>query len=120
MKGTMQYMAPELLDPVEDSHSRNGQAADIWALGEIISRMLTGEPTFKSHLAFWNFAQNSEGFPVDRLRTNGIESHICEFIMGLMIARPEDRMTSKDALRTKWMDIYETPSLDPPVSQSHG
>ncbi|KAL9622126.1 MAG: hypothetical protein Q9160_003469 [Pyrenula sp. 1 TL-2023] len=119
LKGTMPYMAPELLDPAKDSHPRNGQAADMWALGEIISRMLTGEPTFKSQPLLWNFVQNLENFPLDRFRLCGIENHICELITSIMTARPEDRMTSEDALQTEWMKIYETPSLSLPDNPSH-
>jgi serine/threonine protein kinase len=119
VKGTRQYMAPELLEyiePSKDTGSRSNQAADMWALGEIAVRMLTGEQTFPKPPMLWEYVKNPDKFPLDRLP--GLDNNVCQFIMGVMMLRPEKRLTSEQALQQAWMRAYESPSFNPPQDQA--
>ena len=107
-------MAPELLDASKSSNPPSRQAADIWALGEIIVRMLTGEPTFKSQRHLWDYVEGRLHFPTDRLREFETEMGACRFVMEMMKARPEDRITSEQVLREEGMGAYDSPSLNMP------
>lgn len=117
LKGTLDYMAPELLDDQRSHLPRDNQAADIWALGEIVVRILTGDQTFQPRQMVWRYVQNDEPFPLERLYANGIQDNVCQFVMSLMMASPEARLTSENALRHEWMTLYESPSLDPLIPQ---
>ncbi|KAF2463303.1 kinase-like protein [Lindgomyces ingoldianus] len=121
VKGTLAYMAPELLekvDSVKERNSRNNQAADMWALGEIVVRMLTGEPTFTSPLMLLKYVERSPPLPLERLEELQITDEACLFVRSLMKVPPEERLTSQEALRQNWMSIYESPVLEMPGSNA--
>lgn len=111
LKGTLRYMAPELLGFVksgDESDSRNAQAADMWALGEIAFQMLTYEPTFKNmeHLSI--YVRSPETFPSAVLRTHDVSEVAINFINSIMQPKPEDRKTTAKALVQAWMEPYTT------------
>ena len=111
VKGTLRYMAPELLgfvESAEESDSRNAQAADMWALGEITFQMLTKEPTFKYIGLLSTYVRSPESFPSDVLRALDVSEVGINFINSIMQPKPEDRQTTAGALLQAWMEPYSS------------
>ncbi len=109
LKGTLSYMAPELLGFVESgeqSDSRNSQAADMWALGEIAFQMLTKEPTFKNMILLSAYVRFPETFPSPILRAHDVSEGGIKFINSIMQPKPEDRETTAKAFLQTWMEPY--------------
>lgn len=115
VKGTLAYMAPELLEKVDSEKERNSsnhQAADMWALGEILVRILTGEPTFQSPVMLLKHVASSRPIPLGCLEQHQITEDARIFIASLLRIPPEERLTSREALLHNWMSIYESPVLE--------
>ncbi len=111
MKGTLRYMAPELLgfvEPGEESIMRNAQAADMWALGEIAFQMLTKDPTFKSINLLSNYVRSADNFPSAALRAHVVSEVGIDFIRCSMRPKPEDRQTTAKALLQAWMEPWNS------------
>jgi serine/threonine protein kinase len=104
--GTDGFKAPELLGfPgfIRPKHVSEFKAADLWALGEIIFRMLTGEATFESEWRLFEHCQQKQPFPSNRLRTSAGDDS-CEFVTGIMKALPHKRMTTAQCLQHRWIE----------------
>ena len=104
-------MAPELLGFVnsdEESDSRNSQAADMWALGEIAFQMLTKELTFRNVGLLSLYVHSPNSFPSAVLRAHGVSNAGIEFISSIMRPKPEDRQTTSKALLQSWMEPYNS------------
>lgn len=109
VKGTLRYMAPELLGFVESSEGsglRNAQAADMWALGEIAFQMLTKEPTFRNIGLLSTYVRSPDTFPSAVLRAHEVSEVGIIFISQVMQPKPEDRQTTTMALLHAWMEPY--------------
>jgi serine/threonine protein kinase len=68
VKGTPQFIAPELLGSFANSTgyvavSVNPYAADMWALGEIAFQTLTKKPTFESFFQLLQYAHDPQNNP---------------------------------------------------------
>ena len=101
LKGTLRYMAPELLGFVkngDESDSRNAQPADMWALGEIAFQMPTREPTFKNMISLSTYVGSCETFPSAFLRAHDVSEVGINFFNSIMQPKPEDRQTTAMAL----------------------
>jgi len=109
-------MAPEVLrrvdafkeDTTVDENEVDNKAVDMWALGEIVHRMLTGEPTFPSPLMMLRHVDSARPLPLNGLKSPQIPDSAKHFVKCLMKADPRDRMTAQQALRHKWMKVYES------------
>jgi serine/threonine protein kinase len=77
-------------------------AVDIWSLGEIVFRALTGERPFPRSLGA--YIKRNSPFPVDVLLACGVSQEGCNFLKCLMAPMPEDRLTAKDALSHIWIE----------------
>jgi WD40 repeat protein len=112
VKGTLEYMAPERLGyhSSHDSLESDGlQAADMWALGATTYLMLTGEHAFKDQRSLGDYAKGLEVYPSMRLKPCAGE-YGTEFILGLMVADPNLRMSARRALDHPWMKLHENES----------
>ena len=111
LKGTMRYMAPELFGFVrsnEESDLCKGQAADMWALGEIAFQMLTKEQTFEDMSLLSSYVQSLSIFPSAALRAHNVSEVGIDFIKSVMLPRPEDRQTAAKALLQAWMEPHNS------------
>jgi WD40 repeat protein len=105
IKGTDGFKAPELLGlpnfprPKEIS---GFQAADMWALGEMAYRMLTGKATFQSQWELMEYCREERKFPSFRLPSSA-EGDGEEFIRSLMKSHPNGRITTIQGLEHPWM-----------------
>jgi serine/threonine protein kinase len=103
VKGTDGFMAPELLNKSKLKQISDFQAADMWALGEITFRLLTGEATFESPWKLIEYCKEELPFQVDRLPPSTGED--CQtFICSLMEVHPGNRMTTTQCLEHGWME----------------
>jgi serine/threonine protein kinase len=122
--GTDGYKAPELLGFPgfqKPKHVSDFKAADLWALGEIVFRMLTTEATFESEWKLFEHCQRKQQFPSDRLPTS-VGDDCKEFVTGVMEADPHNRMTTAQCLKHRWIEplsVEETLTVLSLESTSH-
>lgn len=111
--GTPAFLAPEVLfhfgfldDKVFKFSEEYTVAVDIWSLGEITFRALTGKPVFPNQ-SLPTYIKGNSSFPSDVLRAHGVSSEGCDLLKRLMAPLPEDRLTAKEALDHKWIESQE-------------
>jgi serine/threonine protein kinase len=113
--GTPGFLAPEILAQHgyldDDDFGAGGEytlAVDIWSLGEIAFRALTGEQPFpiKSLKAY---VKGVSPFPVEVLQAHGVSKEGCDFLNSLMAPIPEGRLTARDALSHIWIKQQKSP-----------
>lgn len=105
--GTEGFLAPELLgdiQPAKKNGVRNDQPADIWAIGEISFRMLTGVPAFPDRGSVSKWVKSQEAPQFDQFPTD-----IRDFLVGIMHYDPEQRLTADKAMSQAWMYAVEPP-----------
>ncbi|KAF7511988.1 hypothetical protein GJ744_002701 [Endocarpon pusillum] len=102
IKGTVTFMAPELLGYLDQRPKSiaDFKAADMWALGEIIFQMLTGETTFQNPRELMTYCIGQREFPSHQLP---VTADGREFITCLMMVLPQDRMTTTQCIQHCWM-----------------
>lgn len=124
VKGTLEFMAPELKGMLsQENVERNDCAADIWSLGEITYQLLTAKPTFANFSLLYGYVQGAQSFPDTVLDSRGITSIGQDFIRSMMSISPETRVTALHALGHNWLHhcqaepIQELPPPTAPVRQ---
>ncbi|KAF2806858.1 kinase-like protein [Mytilinidion resinicola] len=107
--GTPGFLAPELLvqNGLLDSNelkfgNEYTTAVDIWALGEIVFRALTGQAPFARSLGA--YIRGTSPFPVEMMLSNDISGEGCDFVKSLMAPLPKDRPTAPIAEEHTWME----------------
>ncbi len=103
VKGTLPYMAPELVAHEPGSTVQiDHQACDMWSLGEMAHRMLMARAAFPSQAALFRYMIRPESSPFQELAdcaSRDAES----LIHALMRPTPEHRLTSANALHHAWI-----------------
>ncbi len=114
MIGTESYLAPEVRgffcdDGVEDEPF--SLAVDIWAVGAIVFRMITGQLAFRSPRDLSRYVASKEPFPVD----SSMSPDCTQFVQAAMDASPRRRPTAEQALGTSWVEVrpIEPPGASP-------
>jgi protein kinase-like protein len=106
IKGTLQFMAPELF-----SSRRNGKsstprdlfASDIWAVGCITFLMLTKSTPFQDIAQLLDYSRNNDKLPRLLLEDHRV-SHLAQRFISLLLARsPEQRPNAASALNHEWI-----------------
>ncbi|KAM0513484.1 hypothetical protein ACHAPE_007746 [Trichoderma viride] len=115
VKGTAQYMAPELTWH-EPGNSINYMAADMWALGTMAYRMLTLMPVFATPRAYNYYLVNVESFPLEELKKRDASSDAILFIRSLMGPRPGERLSSDKAMQHAWVASFKSQQTQSPAS----
>ena len=115
LQGTPGFIAPELYHYVKRGPD---SALDIWALGEISFRMLTGKATFEG-LALRNYTQNQTTFPFSNLRDHNVSDSAQDFIHSAMKPDPKQRITAQGALKHPWMEKYNVVNLTPTTLENY-
>jgi serine/threonine protein kinase len=110
LSGTLDFLAPEMLarlgffdDGDFEISKEYTVAIDIWSLGEITFRALTGEQAF-SIQSLRKYIKGTSSFPIDVLHTHGVSNKGCDLLKSLMAPKPKDRLTAKEALRHTWIE----------------
>lgn len=110
--GTRGYLAPEVIGiyPVNDTTSGRADisytsAVDMWALGEIIFRMMTNnQPVFSSPRDLFNYVTHGNEFPASPLLAAHASHGSIEFIKITMDPSPAKRLAARDALSDPWIE----------------
>jgi serine/threonine protein kinase len=112
VKGTPQYMAPELTTHEAGSGIRvDNRASDMWSLGEMSHRMLTATAAFSSQLSLFRYMIWSDSLPFQELAKHGASGDVESFIRALMKPTPEHRLTSDKALEHTWIQRCKPSSV---------
>ncbi|UKZ68929.1 uncharacterized protein TrAtP1_009947 [Trichoderma atroviride] len=104
IKGTIPYMAPELLFHEPSSPNPvDHQAADMWALGEMAYRLLTKTAVFPTQNAMIRYLVDTNLFPTDNLDKRDASLDAVSFIRALMEPHPDKRLASETAMEHAWV-----------------
>jgi serine/threonine protein kinase len=107
VSGTAGFLAPELLGFIDlDSKSNFSYttAVDIWAVGEINFRMLSGgEAVFRNLNQLRKYVEGRLDFPSEDLFTHGVSQEAYSFTKNLMTAIPDNRPRAEKALEFDWL-----------------
>lgn len=107
VKGTQQYMAPELVSHEPGSTIQvDHQVADMWSLGVMAHCMLTATAAFSNILALLRYVNQPDLFQFQELAKHGASGDVESFIRALMKPKPEHRLTSDKALEHTWIQPY--------------
>ncbi|RZF45395.1 hypothetical protein LSTR_LSTR002838 [Laodelphax striatellus] len=103
--GTMNYMAPEII-----SHGGHSFAVDIWAVGCILYKMISGKLPFETHSQ--NVKEKILSCDFDPHHP-GLRKKISNFIMKILNKHPRKRPSAEDLLQDEFLSNSFIPSLLP-------
>ncbi|KAJ6440644.1 C2HC5 finger protein [Purpureocillium lavendulum] len=102
-RGTFGYAAPEALGFSEGEVYTS--SVDMWSLGAVDYRILTGTLAFPGPLDLFQYASGAREFPMAALERNGVSDEGKEFITKLVFPDAKGRLTAKMAAQHPWMTI---------------
>jgi serine/threonine protein kinase len=103
--GTQSYMAPEMFHYVpglNPDSSEYTNAVDIWALGCITYRILTGKPPFPELWLLQRYCCKSN-LPMFLQGLSEVETGAEQFVRQLLAPHPGERLTASNALEHPWL-----------------
>jgi len=111
--GTEAYLAPEVkgiytADSEEEDENSFSFAVDIWAVGSMTVRMITGKLAFQTPRKLFDYVVGGQPFPVNQ----SMGPECTDFVMKTMAASPRRRPTSQEALSFPWIRIEMSDSKD--------
>ncbi|ETS76168.1 hypothetical protein PFICI_11555 [Pestalotiopsis fici W106-1] len=106
VKGTLGYLAPELLG-FGDSDPRKADpyAIDMWCLGEMTYRMLCGNATFASYGQVREYQLATRPFPEEQLYKIEASKASVSFTKSAMKAEPRLRLNVHEAFYHGWLKM---------------
>lgn len=115
IKGTPDYVAPEVInfEPVSLS-------TDMWAIGVLTYVFLTGCTPFGGDTdqeTFVNITQAEFDFPEELFAD--VSDHAKDFICGLLVKKPSDRLTVDECLNHTWMTTPLSPLHPSIITESY-
>jgi WD40 repeat protein len=117
---TDDFLGPELRLGNQDTskHSLDFKATDMWALGEIVVRMLNGEATFENPQEFTKYC-SGDPFPFERF-SRSTTADAKDFISRLMAVNISDRLTASQGIAHPWISAQRMSLVDELASMSMG
>ncbi|KAK4043822.1 kinase-like protein [Parachaetomium inaequale] len=102
--GTQEYSAPEVyLSKSSTRKASYTRAADMWSLGAICVRLMTGELPFDSRDIYTYYVSNGPFTPDDALRRCNISTAGRDFVQRLMARDASSRLTAMGAMEHNWI-----------------
>lgn len=86
-------------------------AVDMWSLGCVVHKMLTGEVPFSGRPSS-EFYHNKVSFSTDPLRAKGVSSSARDFVQALIKRIPSDRLDVQAALKSRWIPTTNAKDLE--------
>lgn len=112
VRGTFDFMPPEMVGFDGNPRSADPFFADMWCFGEMVSRMLTNRRTFDNLNLLFNYKQGGVEFPTRALYEKKASEDAINFIRSLMDSEPKKRLTAVQAFEHSWVK----PALQEPSS----
>jgi serine/threonine protein kinase len=109
--GTPKYMAPEVgLDEPRRKDQKRGKApytvkADMWSLGSICVRLITGDSAFHPTDLFRYYHDQGPFTPDAELASNGASQNCRDFVRAVMARDPEHRLSAEQASKHGWFTL---------------
>jgi len=99
--GSPSYMAPEVLFPSDSDGYTT--AVDLWALGCVVYRMVTGGLPFPTSREVISYSLGKGAFPRQELDLLSLSNAALTFIESVVKPTPENRATAELALKSDWI-----------------
>jgi len=99
--GSLNYMAPEVLFPSDSDGYTT--AVDLWALGCVVYRMVTGGLPFPTSREVISYSLGKGAFPRQELDLLSLSNAALTFVESIVKAEPENRATAELALKSDWI-----------------
>jgi serine/threonine protein kinase len=98
-------MAPEVLNYLDAqvTSSEYTNAVDLWAVGCIVYRLITGVVPFPPGTSLVKYCEDKSLFPYDALFDSGVKRDGSRFIRQLLVTDPKDRPSASQALQHQWI-----------------
>lgn len=109
------YAAPEMEGSSFGTRGNDFEytnAVDIWSLGCVVYKMLTGQVPFSSRPQLSDFYNDRVPFPTDPLLAKGVSSSAMAFVQALIKPDPSDRLLVEAALRSPWIPITDPEDVE--------
>lgn len=105
MIGTETYMAPELHEGLtcDGESAEYTNAVDLWAVGCITYRLVTGTVPFPPGRSLARYCDDSSLFPDRLLSKSGIADAGSRFIHELLVTDPRRRLSASQAFNHSWI-----------------
>jgi serine/threonine protein kinase len=112
MRGTLDFMAPEVLFPPEErtetESATNPYAVDIWAIGCMAFLMRTKKPPFRSLSQVSEYAKGKIKTPHFVKEMGAFSGPEKETVVSMLHWNPKERPSAAKVLEAEWMAEYET------------
>jgi serine/threonine protein kinase len=109
--GTPAYMAPEVMGicALDETFQRDSytSAVDIWSLGQICLRIVTGEVAFSDMRLIYEYVIRGSGFPAALLAERNASAECIDFVAKALNASARKRLTHQDGSEHPWMKMQE-------------
>ncbi|CAG9948050.1 unnamed protein product [Clonostachys rosea f. rosea IK726] len=103
IRGTPNFLPPELLGFGKGGKLTHSFAIDMWCLGETLFRMLSGRRTFEQLHDVVKYCTGRTTFPTSILQKAGVSEKAVSFVSSLMLVDPESRLTASNAGEHGWL-----------------
>lgn len=115
-KGTWGYMAPELMGFIGGDHGKDfhdDKSSDIWALGVMTFRMLTGDLPFESVGAVGKYVRIMAASSAQSVLASAANMTPIgwSFVQIMLAPEPNARTTADGAFQHEWLRGYKIPGL---------
>ncbi|KAL1958927.1 hypothetical protein VTO42DRAFT_3480 [Malbranchea cinnamomea] len=114
--GTPSYLAPEILEIIiasgDEANFSYTSAVDMWSLGVIVCQLLSGQAPSRDNKNLIAFLKDPAKFPSEAIFSNGISQEAHELLKGLLAAKPDDRLSARNALQQDWLKKSQEESTE--------